>query len=257
MKQTGTYLDRILADTAAGLAARVALPAPPAVIPAARGFARALAAPGISLIAEVKKASPSRGVIRADFQPAAIACAYQAAGAAALSVLTEEKYFQGSLAYLDEVRRASSLPMLRKDFIIHPAQIFETVGRADAVLLIVAALSRAELAELLAVAASCGLDTLVEVHDEAEVEVALALEAPVIGINNRNLHTFVIDLGVTMRLLPRIPAGRRVVSESGIHAAEQVRRLEAAGVDAMLVGEALMSQTDIGGAVRQLLAREN
>ncbi len=252
-RQTGTYLDRILADTAAQLASRSDLPDAPAQAPRARGFADALASPGISLIAEVKKASPSRGVIREDFHPDAIARAYQAAGASAISVLTEEQHFQGRLGYLDEVRQVCSLPLLRKDFIIHPAQIFEATGHADAVLLIVAALTRPELAELYSVAASCGLDTLVEVHDEAELAIALELGARVIGINNRDLHSFAIDLGTTFRLAPRIPAGHLIVSESGIRDAEQVRQLCAAGVHAILVGEVLMAQADITRAVERLL----
>ncbi|HEY3379511.1 MAG TPA: indole-3-glycerol phosphate synthase TrpC [Armatimonadota bacterium] len=254
-RHTGTYLDRILADTAAALAARTDLPTAPPSAPPTRGFARALAAPGMSLIAEVKKASPSRGVIRADFHPADIARAYQAAGASAISVLTDEKYFQGKLAYLDEVRVASTLPLLRKDFIIHPAQIFEAVGRADAVLLIVAALSPDELAALLALATSCGLDTLVEVHDRAELDTALAAGAPVIGINNRDLRTFVIDLQTTFRLLPYIPADRIIVSESGVQSAAQVTELAQAGVHAILVGESLMVSDDIPAKVRELLGR--
>ncbi len=253
-RQTGTYLDRILADTAAGLAARGNLPCePPAFIPEARGFARALARPGISLIAEVKKASPSKGVIRADFHPAEIARAYESAGASAISVLTDEPYFQGKLAYLDEVRGAVGLPLLRKDFIIHPAQIVEAVGRADAVLLIVAALQPAELRDFLALAAACGLDTLVEVHDAAELDIALESGAPVIGINNRDLRTFVVDVETTLRLLPNIPDDRIVVSESGISTHAQVQRLEEAGVDAILVGEALMANPDIAAKTRELL----
>jgi indole-3-glycerol phosphate synthase len=253
-RETGTYLDRILVDTAATLAARTDLPtAPPDPLPAARGFARALTGPEIVLIAEVKKASPSKGVIRPDFHPAEIARCYQEAGASALSVLTDEKYFQGKLAYLEDVRAVVGLPLLRKDFIIHPAQIFEAVGRADAVLLIVAALTPAELAEFLALATACGLDTLVEVHDRAELEVALDLGAPVIGINNRDLRTFQVDLETTFRLRPHIPDDRLVVSESGIRDPEQVARLRDAGVDAILVGEALMACSDIGAAVRRLL----
>ncbi|MHB9133071.1 MAG: indole-3-glycerol phosphate synthase TrpC [Armatimonadota bacterium] len=252
-KYTGTYLDRILADTAAALAVRTDLPTAPPVAPPARGFACALAAPGISLIAEVKKASPSRGVIREDFHPASIAKAYEAAGAAAISVLTDEKYFQGKLAYLEEARQVTTIPLLRKDFIIHPAQIFEAVGRADAVLLIVAALTRAELADFLTVATECGLDTLVEVHDRAELDIALEVGAPVIGINNRDLRTFTIDVQTTFDLLPYIPDDRLVVSESGIHTGEQVAALAAAGVDALLVGESLMVSADIGAKVRELL----
>jgi len=251
---TGTYLDRILADTAARLAARTDLPdAPPARIPRARGFARALSTPGISLIAEIKKASPSRGVIRADFDPPAIARAYEAAGAAAISVLTDEPYFQGKLSYLDDVRAAASLPLLRKDFIIHPGQIYEAVGRADAVLLIVAALAPAELGALLRVAAACGLDALVETHDRAEVEIALAQGAAIIGINNRDLRTFQVDVETTLRLRPYIPADRLTVSESGIRTPAQVRGLADAGVDAILVGEAFMASPDIAAAVRSLL----
>jgi indole-3-glycerol phosphate synthase len=254
-RQTGTYLDRILADTAAALAARTDLPtAPPAAAPPARGFRRALAAPGIALIAEVKKASPSKGIIRPDFHPAEIACAYQAAGAAALSVLTDEKYFQGKLAYLEEVRAVVDLPLLRKDFIIHPAQIIEAVGRADAVLLIVAALTRAELRDFLMLADDCGLDALVEVHDRAELEVALAAGAEIIGINNRDLRTFVVDVETTFRLREYIPEDRLVVSESGIHTHDQVTRLRGAGVDAILVGEAFMASPDIEAKVRELMS---
>jgi len=254
-KPTGTYLDRILADTAARLAARADLPdAPPAVIPPTRGFARALGAPGISLIAEVKKASPSKGVIREEFDPPAIARAYEAAGAAAISVLTDEPHFQGKLSYLEDVRAAVSLPLLRKDFIIHPAQIYEAVGRADAVLLIVAALSPRQLGEFLRLASACGLDALVETHDRAEVEIALEQGAETIGINNRDLHTFTVDVETTLRLRPHIPAGKITVSESGIRAPEQVRRLADAGVDAILVGEAFMASADIRSAVRTLMS---
>lgn len=255
-RPTGTYLDHILADTAERLAARPDLPdAPPADIPPARGFTRALAAPGISLIAEIKKASPSKGVIRADFDPPAIARAYEAAGAAAISVLTNEPYFQGKLSYLDDVRAVTSLPLLRKDFIIHPAQIYEAVGRADAVLLIVAALDPTQVGELLRLATACGLDAMVEAHDRAEVETALEQDAEVIGINNRDLRTFTVDIDTTLRLLPHIPAGRTVVSESGIRTPEQVRRLTDAGVDAILVGETFMASPDIDSAVRILMSR--
>lgn len=254
-RETGTYLDRILADTAASLASRTDLPDAPPPAPPARGFARALATPGMALIAEIKKASPSRGVIREDFHPVQIARQYAGAGASALSVLTDDKYFQGRLSYLDEVRAACSLPLLRKDFIIHPAQIFEAVGRADAVLLIVAALDPRELSALLGVAAACGLDALVEVHDRDELQTALDAGASLIGINNRDLHTFAIDLQTTFRLLPDVPAGRIVVSESGIRNHAQVAEFTAAGVDAILVGETLMCNPDIGAGVRELLGR--
>ncbi|MHB9027082.1 MAG: indole-3-glycerol phosphate synthase TrpC [Armatimonadota bacterium] len=254
-QHTGTYLDRILADTAAALAARTDLPTAPPEAPVARGFLRALSAPGISLIAEVKKASPSRGVIREDFHPAEIGRTYEQAGASAISVLTDEKYFQGKLAYLEEVRAVTTIPLLRKDFIIHPAQIYEAVGRADAVLLIVAALEKSELADFLTLATACGLDTLVEVHDRAELEIALAVGAPVIGINNRDLRTFVVDLRTTFDLAPAIPEGRLIVSESGIHTAAQVKELSVAGVDAILVGESLMVSEDVPAKVAELLGR--
>ena len=254
MKSTGTYLDNILADTAAGLAARNDLPdAPPPLKKPARGFAVALATNRISLIAEVKKASPSRGVIREDFYPAAISQAYQAGGAAAISVLTDAKYFQGSIKYLDEVRAAVTLPMLRKDFIIHPAQIYETVGRADAILLIVAALEKAQLRELYSLATACGLDTLMEVHDREELDIALELAAPIIGINNRDLRSFTINLQTSYALLPFIPAERIIVSESGISSATQLRELADAGVNAVLVGESLMKSDDIAAKTRELL----
>jgi len=254
-RHTGTYLDRILADTAAALAARTDLPTAPPPAPPARGFRRALTAPGMSLIAEVKKASPSKGVICEDFHPAQIGQAYQAAGASAISVLTDEKYFQGKLAYLEEVRAVTSIPLLRKDFIIHPAQIFEAVGRADAILLVVAALTTAEMTDLLALATSCGLDALVEVHDAGELQTALEVGAAIIGINNRDLRTFTIDLQTTFRLLPDIPKDRIIVSESGIQTAAQVAELSAAGVDAILVGESLMRSGDIAGKVRELLGK--
>lgn len=253
-KYTGTYLDRILADTAAALAARGDLPTAPVSCPPARGFAAALTRDGMSLIAEVKKASPSRGVIRENFHPTEIARAYAAGGASALSVLTEEKYFQGQLAYLDEVRSVCALPLLRKDFIIHPAQIFEAVGRADAILLIVAALTRAELNEFLQLATDCGLDALVEVHTREELDIALEVGAQVIGINNRDLHTFTIDLQTTYTLAPYVPQGRILVSESGIFTPTQVHALAAARVDAILVGEALMKSTDITEKVLEILS---
>ncbi|HEY3417196.1 MAG TPA: indole-3-glycerol phosphate synthase TrpC, partial [Armatimonadota bacterium] len=205
--------------------------------------------------AEVKKASPSRGVIREDFHPAEIARTYEQAGASAISVLTNEKYFQGKLAYLEEVRAVTTLPLLRKDFIIHPAQIYEAVGRADAVLLIVAALEQGELADFIALATTCGLDTLVEVHDRAELDIALEVGAPTIGINNRDLRTFKVDLRTTFDLLPAIPADRRIVSESGIRTAAQVKELSVAGVDAILVGESLMVSEDVPTKVAELLGR--
>jgi len=246
-----TYLSKILTVKATEVAALSV--AKPAVIPEARGFYRALASAGSHIIAEVKKASPSRGLIRPDFHPAEIARSYAAGGATALSVLTDEQFFQGSLEYLEQARAACVLPLLRKDFIIDAQQIYQAMGRADAVLLIVAALSTARLQELLACAHECGLDVLVEVHDRAELETALASGARIIGINNRNLKTFHVDLRTTFDLLADIPADRIVVSESGISTPAQARELFAAGVKALLVGEAFMRLPDPGAGVRELL----
>ncbi len=224
--------------------------------PAALGFAKRLnrSDSGMpAVIAEVKKASPSAGVIRPDFDPESIARSYQAAGASAISVLTNEKFFQGSLAYLREVKKAVTLPVLRKDFIIDEYQIYEArVAGADAVLLIVSALESDELAHLMNRAAEIDLDCLVEVHDEAEMAVAVEVGAPVIGINNRNLQTFEVSLDTTQRLLPMIPRAKKV-SESGIHSREDMKRLGSMGVDAVLIGEALMRQDDIEDKLRELI----
>lgn len=252
MPQSTTYLTKILevkAIEVAGLSV-----AAPAIIPPTRGFYRALATAVPHIIAEVKKASPSKGLIRPDFHPAEIARSYARGGATALSVLTDEQFFQGSLSYLEEVRAACALPLLRKDFIIDPRQIYQAVGRADAVLLIVAALSAPQLQELQLCAQECGLDVLVEVHDRAELETALASGASIIGINNRNLKTFHVDLRTTGELLPFIPRDRVVVSESGISTPMQARELFAAGVKALLVGEAFMRLSDPGTGVRELLS---
>jgi indole-3-glycerol phosphate synthase len=227
-----------------------------AAMPPARGFRRALLAggPGPRVIAELKRRSPSKGEIRRDFDPVAIARAYQAAGAAALSVLTDERFFGGSLAVLEAVRAATELPLLRKDFVIDPYQIDEArAAGADAVLLIVAALSAPELERLRAHAAGLGLDVLVEVHDEAELDLAKGAGADLIGINNRDLKTFVTDLGVTERLARRVPQGTLVVAESGIFGPEDVARLQRAGASAFLVGESLMREPDPGIALRRLL----
>ncbi len=207
-----------------------------------------------SVIAEVKKASPSKGLIRPDFDPESIARSYESGGAAALSVLTDEKFFQGSLEHLKLVKRSVSLPVLRKDFIIDEYQIFEarTAG-ADAILLIVAALTRQSLAELMSRATELGMDQLVEVHDEAELESALAVGAPLVGINNRNLRTFEVTLDTTARLLPMIPRVK-VVSESGIFTRQDMVRLGEMGVDAVLIGEALMRERDIQAKLIGLIA---
>jgi indole-3-glycerol phosphate synthase len=233
--------------------------------PAGRPFYRALAEPaGVQVIAEVKKASPSKGVIRADFDPVAIARAYAAAGAACLSVLTDESYFQGHLSFLASIRAAVDLPLLRKDFMIDEYQVFEAkAAGADAILLIVAAFTGdcagdrtpADLVRLAALAVSLGMAVLTEVHTAAELEVALAADLPLIGVNNRDLKSFATSLDVTVALAPRVPGDRLLVSESGIHSHGDLVRLEAAGAKAVLVGESLMRQPDVGQALRALLGR--
>lgn len=216
----------------------------------ARGFARAVAGAagrGSAVIAEVKKASPSKGVIRADFDPAAIAASYERGGATCLSVLTDVDFFQGADAYLRAARDACGLPVLRKDFTIDPYQVAEARALgADAVLLIVAALGDGQLAELAACAGEFGCDVLVEVHDAAELERALAVPASLLGINNRNLHDFSATLATTCDLAPLVPGDRTVVAESAIHGRDDVERLRAAGVHAFLVGEAFMRAADPG-----------
>lgn len=222
-----------------------------------RGFAAAvdahIARAQPAVIAEVKKASPSKGVIRADFDPAAIAHQYETGGAACLSVLTDRDFFQGGEDCLVQARHACALPVLRKDFTIDAYQIAEarSIG-ADAVLLIVAALERFQLAELFAAATHYDLDVLVEVHDERELELALDLPTPLLGINNRNLRSFETSLDTTLSLLHRIPADRHVVTESAIHSREDVTKMREAGVPAFLVGEAFMRETDPGAALRRL-----
>jgi indole-3-glycerol phosphate synthase len=219
-----------------------------------RGFTAALLdAPAPRVIAEVKRRSPSRGEIRPDFDPVACAQAYAEGGAAAISVLTDERFFGGHLSFLSKIRAAVPLPLLRKDFVIDPYQVDEArVAGADAVLLIAAALDAERLAVLRARAALRSLDALVEVHDEAELDRALAAGADLIGINNRDLRSFETDLAVTIRLAPRIPAGVVVVAESGIANPGDVRRLEQAGAHAFLIGESLMRQHDLALAVRAL-----
>jgi len=229
--------------------------------PPARGFAarvEAQAAARGAVIAEIKKASPSAGVIREVFQPAEIAASYEAAGAACLSVLTDEQYFQGADRYLAEARAACSLPVLRKDFMLDPWQIHESrLLGADCVLLIAAALERDRLQELDGLAREAGLDVLVEVHDERELEDALTTGAKLVGVNNRDLHRFVTDLTTSERLRPLIPADRLMVTESGIHTPADVRRLRAADIHAFLVGEAFMRGDDPGRALRALFFAED
>ena len=219
-------------------------------------MASVLRGDGIRLIAEVKKASPSRGVIRADFDPVAIARIYATNGAAAISVLTETRYFQGNLSYLGAIREAlgKRLPLLRKDFIFDPYQVYEARAYgADSLLLIVAILTAEKLAELMELTHELGMSCLVEVHNEAELEIALNSEARIIGINNRELSSFNVDIATTSRLRPLIPADRIVVSESGIKDRRDIARLREWQVDAVLIGEALMSAPDIAVKMRELL----
>jgi len=237
------------------LRTRLAQAAPPT-----RSLAEALRGDSLGLIAEVKRASPSRGILRADLDPKALVRTYAGSGAAAISVLTEEQHFQGSLDDLTAVRAVLDgrggprLPLLRKDFLFDAYHLYEArVYGADAVLLIAAVLNPGLLAELLALARTLGLECLVEVHEEQELERALAADAQVIGVNNRDLRTFEVDLALTERLRPLIPADRVVVAESGIHTRADVERLRALGVDAVLIGEALVTAEDAGAKIRELL----
>lgn len=222
-----------------------------------RGFEtslrRTIAGGRAGVIAEVKKASPSKGVLRPDFQPAAIAESYARHGAACLSVLTDKHFFQGSPDYLQQARAACELPVLRKDFMVDMYQVYEARAMgADAILLIVAALDHGLMHELEACAMELGMDVLVEVHDDAELTAALKLRTPLLGINNRNLRTFDVSLATTLDLLPRVPTERIVVTESGILAPADVATLRAHGVGAFLVGEAFMRARDPGAALATL-----
>jgi indole-3-glycerol phosphate synthase len=226
-------------------------------LPATRGFADALEAVIASgragVIAEVKKASPSKGVIRADFDPAQIARSYERGGAACLSVLTDVDFFQGADAYLQQARAACALPVLRKDFLVDAWQVYESrLLGADCVLLIVAALGDAALAELSHLALELDMDVLVEVHDLDELERALPIAAPLLGINNRSLRSFEVSLDTTLALKHAVPSDRRLVTESGIHAPADVARMRAAGVDTFLVGEAFMRAPDPGTELARL-----
>lgn len=225
-------------------------------LPAARGFAeriRLVSAEGPAVIAEIKKASPSAGVIRSDFHPAGIAASYEAAGAACLSVLTDERFFQGADADLARARNSCSLPVLRKDFIIDPWQLYESrLLGADCVLLIVAALEIDRLQALDGLAGELGMDVLVEVHDEQELETALGTGASLVGVNNRDLNTFTTDLSTSERLRPLIPEQRTMITESGIHSRDDVGRMSDAGIHAFLVGEAFMRADSPGAALKSL-----
>lgn len=242
---------RKAASSLADLAARAAAQTPP------RGFEAALrarAATGFALIAEVKKASPSKGLIRADFQPAEHARAYERGGATCLSVLTDAPYFQGHEDYLVAARAACNLPVIRKDFMVDPWQCAEAraIG-ADAILIIVAALDDGAMAEIEAAAREQGMDVLVEVHDEAEMERAARLRSRLIGVNNRDLKRFVTDIAITERLAPHAPEGTLLVSESGINSRADLVRLSRCGAHTFLVGESLMRQNDVEAATVALI----
>lgn len=258
-----TILDQIVATKreeiarAKSIAPEAALRSQLADAPPVRDFLAALSAgPPIRLIAEVKKASPSKGVIRADFNPVEIARTYQRHGASCISVLTDEPYFQGSLEYLRQVRAAVELPVLRKDFIVDPYQVIEArVAGADAVLLIAECLDDELLERLHDAIVELGMTPLVELYEPANLARVLRIGTRLVGVNNRDLHTFQIDLEHTLQLRQQIPADRVLVGESGIRSREDVERLEAAGVQAMLVGETLMACPDIGTAVDRLLGK--
>jgi indole-3-glycerol phosphate synthase len=258
---TGTVLDRIVEARRADVAHR-RKSVPETVLriavknaEPARDFVGALCRAQTNVIAEIKKASPSAGVLREDFDPASLARGYEAAGAAAISVLTEEAHFQGTLAHLRDARKSTSLPVLRKDFIVEPWQVWETrAANADTFLLIVAALSPAALQELLALGRDLGMEPLVEVHTRMELDTALSAGARIVGVNNRNLHTLEVRVETSLELIEFIPDECIAVSESGLRSAQDLARLRTAGFDAFLIGEHFMREADPGAALGRLLA---
>jgi indole-3-glycerol phosphate synthase len=258
--KSGTVLDRIIEARRAAIAHRKKSVPETALkfgvkhgLPV-RDFAAALGRDSLNVIAELKKASPSRGLIRADFDPVALAKGFESAGASALSVLTEEEFFQGDLKYMRDARAAVELPVLRKDFIVDPWQVWEArATNADSFLLIVAALNDALLAELLSLGRELGMEPLVEVHTREELTRALAAGARIVGVNNRDLRTLEVRIETSLELIEAIPEDCIAVCESGLRAHDDLTRLRAAGFDAFLIGEHLMSQPDPGVALRVLL----
>jgi indole-3-glycerol phosphate synthase len=264
MTETPDILKKIVDYKREELTARIGslplaeLQAGVADLPPSRGFITALLKTidggGTAIIAEVKKGSPSRGIIRADFDPLAIAGTYAANGAACLSVLTDEHFFHGKLAYLSEIRKVVDVPLLRKDFIFDPYQIYEArAAGADAILLIAAMLDLNRLRDLAELARELSLDVLLEVHDERELATALQVNVGLLGINNRSLRTFATDLSTTERLAKLVPGNRLIVAESGINTRPDIVRLQRAGVHSFLIGESLMREADIGRKLRELL----
>lgn len=259
--KTGTILSRIIESRRAEVARRRRI-MPETVLRIAAGkadaprdFAGALVRDEVNVIAEIKKASPSAGVLRREFEPVSLARAFEQSGAAALSVLTEEENFQGALAHLRDARAAVSLPVLRKDFIVDPWQVWEArAANADSFLLIAAALDDAALAGLLNLGRELGMEALVEVHTAEELERVLAAGARILGVNNRNLHTLEVRVETSLELAGMIPEDRVAVSESGLRSAEDLRKLSAAGFDAFLIGESLMREPDPGAALKRLIA---
>lgn len=259
--KAGTILSRIVENRRAEVARRKRIVPEPVLRIAAgkadapRDFVTAFARDRINIIAEIKKASPSAGVLRHDFEPAALARAFERAGAAALSVLTEEENFHGALTHLRDARAAVALPVLRKDFIVDSYQVWEArAANADSFLLIVAALDDATIADLLTLGRELGMEALVEVHTAEELRHALAAGARIVGVNNRNLHTLEVNVETSLELAGMIPDGRIAVSESGLRSAEDLRKLRGAGFDAFLIGESLMREADPGSALGRLLA---